>query len=776
MIKHLILLLVSLFYVAGPVAAQDDLLDPDEAFAVSADAAGSDRIEIRWDIADGYYMYRDKIRFESDAPGVRLGDPQLPAGKVKEDEFFGTVETYREQVSVVLPVLEAPAGEPIEFTAHSQGCADAGVCYPPHQQVAAVELVQADGGGATGEVGALGDDLGLGGGDVEILDPEDAFRFSSEVDGDTIVARWDIAPNHYMYRDKLAFSLKDAEGVRLGEARIPEGERKKDEFFGEVEVFHDLAEARIPVIQDGSGPAGPVTLEATYQGCSEAGLCYPPLTTSAELTLTGAGSGGTDTARAEPAPQPPAGGATSGGGAGTGGGSDADRFSALLTQSSMSMVILYALGFGLLLAFTACMYPMIPILSSIIVGQGQENMSMGKGLGLASVYVGAMALTFGVIGGLMALFGGSIGIQAYFQSPWVLIPFAMLFVVLALGMFGFFNIQVPAAIQSRLSTISGQQRGGHLVGVGIMGSLSALIIGPCGGPVLIAALAYAAAIGEVGKGFIALFMLGVGMGLPLLVVGAGGGKLLPRAGTWMDVVKAVAGVILLAVAIVFLERMPGIFPPTLTMLLWATLFIVSAIYLGAMTPLPEAVSGWRRLWKGVGTVMLLYGFIVMLGGLTGGSSVVDPLHGSALVAQRGGGGADGGAPVQQVEFKTIKTVADLERELEAAGAEGKTVMLDFYADWCTYCKQFENYVFPEPAVRRALSDTVLLKADVTATDDEDKQLMQSVGVMLPPAILFFGPDGQEMRDHRIVGFMRADQFAQHVNDAVSRGSGQLALR
>lgn len=768
MINKFVLLFSILFLIAGPAAAQDDLLDPNEAFAFAAQGAGADRIEAQWEVADGYYMYRDKIRFESDTPGVRLGEPELPAGKVKQDEFFGEVETYRGRFTVQVPVLEAPAGQAIELTAHSQGCADMGVCYPPHRQVASVELAAASGGGAAGDLSRLGDSLGLGGGEDEILDPEEAFAFSSEViDANTILARFDIAPNHYMYRDKFAFALKDADGVRLGEAQLPEGENKEDEFFGTVQVFHDRMEARIPVVRDGTG-AVPLTLEATYQGCSEAGLCYPPLTTAANLTLPAA----TDIAAGPPGDAPPPAAAT---GAAPTGGSDADRFSALLSESSMTMVILYALGFGLLLAFTACMYPMIPILSSIIVGQG-ENMSMGKGLGLAAVYVGAMGLTFGVIGALMAMFGGSIGIQAYFQSPWVLIPFALLFVVLAMGMFGFFNIQVPSALQSRLSAISGQQRGGHLVGVGIMGSLSALIIGPCGGPVLIAALAYAAAVADAGKGFVALFMLGIGMGLPLLVVGAGGGKLLPRAGTWMDVVKAVAGVILLAVAIVFLERMPGIFPVGLTMLMWATLFIVSAIYLGAMAPLPESVSGWRRLWKGFGTVLLLYGFIVMVGGLTGGNNVLDPLHGSSLVAQRGGGtpGA-GGAPVQQAQFKTIKTVDDLERELAAAGAQGKAVMLDFYADWCTYCKQFENYVFPEPAVQQALSKVVLLKADVTATDAEDKRLMQAVDVMLPPAILFFGPDGDELRSHRVVGFMRAEQFAQHVEGAVS-DSAQLARR
>ena len=270
------------------------------------------------------------------------------------------------------------------------------------------------------------------------------------------------------------------------------------------------------------------------------------------------------------------------------------------------------------------MYPMIPILSSIIVGQGSE-VSMLKGLSLSSIYVFSLAVTFGIVGAITATVAGGIGIQAYFQNPWVLSAFALLFIVLAFSMFGFYDIQVPAALQNKLSNLSNKQKGGSLIGVAIMGALSALIVGPCGGPVLAAMLGYAAASASMAKGFAALFALGLGMGLPLLVVGAGGGKLLPKAGNWMSAVKATAGVILLAVSLIILERMPHLFPPGLTMLLWALLLIVSGIYLGAFSSTDSSASGWSKLWKGLGVAAIVYGAIVMFGGQMGGQSVSDPL-------------------------------------------------------------------------------------------------------------------------------------------------------
>ncbi len=747
--------------------AEEALLPPDEAYAFSARVLDANTVEAGWQVADGYYLYRNKIRFSSDTPGIRLGEPKLPKGKIKQDEFFGEMEVYRHTIKAQIPVIREPVkngqAQIREFTlvAKSQGCADIGVCYPPHVQkitltLPAVAAAKPQSGtpplqslsafdGGLGLGGSLG-----GGADDEILEPDVAFEFSTELaDPNTLIARWNIAPDHYMYRDKIKFKLKQGNNIRLGQIQLPEGELKQDEFFGQILVFHDQVEVRIPLLRS-SKAATDIILYAEYQGCAEKlGICYPPIKKNIPFKLPATNQIVSQTPASVSAPinadQPI---------------SDVDEFTQNLSKGSLLTVILTALGFGLMLAFTACMYPMIPILSSIIIGQGEKT-SAAKGLGLSLIYVGAMALTFGVIGAITAVVGEGAGIQAHFQSPWVLVPFALLFVALAFAMFGFYNIQIPSFIQSKLNMFSNQQKGGSLAGVAVMGILSALIIGPCGGPILIAALTYAATSEDMLKGFIALFSLGAGMGLPLLVVGASGGKLLPKAGGWMNTVKAVAGVVLLAIAILMLERMPSLFSPVLTMMLWAVLFIVSAIYMRALDPLPTDGSGWLTLWKGLGVVLLLYGAIVMLGGLTGAKDVTHPLHGSELVGGHSFTPGAGAEPAH-LPFTQIKTAADLERELASAQANGKPVMLDFYADWCLYCKEYEEYVFPNPAVQAALNNFVLLQADVTAMDDDDKALMKHVRVILPPAILFFGLDGKEQRAQRIVGSMNAAKFLAHV--------------
>jgi thiol:disulfide interchange protein DsbD len=443
--------------------------------------------------------------------------------------------------------------------------------------------------------------------------------------------------------------------------------------------------------------------------------------------------------------------------------SEQDRFLGRLMNASLFSVLGFSLIAGVLIAFTACMYPMIPILSSIIVGQG-EQITPARAFTLSLVYVEGMALTFGVIGAFMASVGSSIGIQAYFQSPWLLIPITVLFILLSLSMFGFYNIQIPSALQSKINTVSNQQKGGTLLGVAIMGILSALIIGPCGGPVLVAELTYAASTANPVNGFLALFAFGNGMGIPLLIVGASGGKLLPKAGTWMDAVKGTAGVILLAVALVILERMPNIFSPALIMVLWSALFIISGVYLGALEPLQQEATGWKRFWKGFGIVLIIYGVLVLIGGITGGKNVFDPMHGSTLTSRVTSGSTESDAG-HEVSFMRIKTVEDLEQSIAKASQSGQTVMLDFYADWCGYCQTLEQYVFPDSRVQSALSNTILLQANVTDMDDEDTRLMKHLGVSLPPTILLYDTTGKELTEYRIVGEVDADQLSAHLNKA-----------
>ncbi len=720
------------------VHAEEELLEPDKAFAFSATVEG-DAIRVEWNVADGYYLYRNKVRLSSDTPGVSLGEPKLPKGKVKNDEFFGKMEIYRHRISGTVPLSRKDSSiDSFQLIAKYQGCADIGVCYPPITKRLTLKLPAVKSGSAVSELGNLGDSLGLGGNDDDILDPDEAFRFSMTVeDANTLVARWQIAPDHYMYRDKIKFRLTDP-NVKLGQITLPPGEKKRDEFFGDIEVYHNQVEARIPLVRS-SKEASRITLSATYQGCAEkTGICYPPIQKKLSFDLPAA-----TTLLPASAAAPPASGESEI-------VSEQDRIAASLASGNTLLTILTFFGFGLLLAFTPCVFPMIPILSSIIVGQG-KTITTRRAFFMSLTYVLAMALTYTVAGVVAGVIGENM--QAAFQNPWVLGSFAAVFVLLSLSMFGFYDLQMPAALQSKLTNVSNRQKGGSLTGVAVMGFLSALIVGPCVAAPLAGALIYISQTGDAVLGGIALFALSLGMGTPLIAIGTSAGKLLPKAGGWMDAIKAVFGVALLAVAIWMLER---ILPVAVIMLMWAVLLIVSAIYMKALEPLPADGSGWRKLWKGLGLVMLIFGVLQLIGVAAGSKDYMQPLKGLNL----GGGGQT--VSQQHLKFKRIKTIADLQRELDAARSQGKYVMLDFYADWCIYCKDFEKYVFTDPRVQQTLADVVLLQADVTANDEEDKALLKHVKVTAPPAILFFDKNGKEMYGYRLVGAMTADQFLSHL--------------
>jgi thiol:disulfide interchange protein DsbD len=599
-------------------------------------------------------------------------------------------------------------------------------------------------GGAVAALGALSESLGLGGGNEdEVLEPDQAFQFNMNVaDANTVIAYWQIAPDHYMYRGKISFDLADDQTVQLGQAELPAGEKKHDEFFGDIEVYHDQVEARIPLIRTNLEPTT-IQLTATYQGCAEkTGICYPPIKKTLTLALPATTSMAAVTEAVSPLPQPEV-------------MSEQDQIAASLASGNTLLIILTFFGFGLLLAFTPCVFPMIPILSSIIVGQG-ESITTRKAFFMSLTYVLAMALTYTVAGVIAGWFGENL--QAAFQNPWVLGSFAAIFVALSLSMFGFYELQMPSALQSRLTEISNRQQGGTLVGVAIMGFLSALIVGPCVAAPLAGALIYIGQTGDAVLGGAALFALSLGMGAPLIAIGTSAGKLLPRAGGWMDAIKAVFGVLLLAVAIWMLER---VIPPAVIMLLWAILLIVSAVYMKTLDSLSADSSGWQKLWKGIGVVLLVLGALQLIGAAAGGRDYLQPLKGLQLGV--GGGGV---SSEQHLAFKRIKSVDDLQGELAKASSQGKLVMLDFYADWCVYCKDYEKYVFTDPRVQQALSNVVLLQADVTANDELDKALLKHVNVTAPPAILFFDTHSTEMRGYRLVGSMDADEFLAHVNQVI----------
>jgi len=587
-------------------------------------------------------------------------------------------------------------------------------------------------------VDSLFDDLGFGQQD-DILEVDDAFQLSTEVEGNRFVARWVIAEGHYLYQDKMGI-IPSSENIKTFPLQLSPGEEKQDPIFNKLlYVYHDSAEVSLPIAN--TNGANDAVFKVKYQGCSEiSGICYPPQTREITVRLP-------EIIASAAAAQVDAGGADV--------VSEQDRIANTLRQGDTWVTLLVFFGAGLLLALTPCVFPMIPILMGIIVGQG-ENQTVRSTFTLSLVYVLAMALTYTVVGILVGLSGENI--QAWFQNPWIISTFVAIFIALSFSMFGFYELQMPASIQSKITQISNSQQGGTLTGVAIMGFLSALIVGPCVTAPLVGALIYIAETGDAVLGGLALFSLSMGMGAPLLAIGASAGKILPKAGPWMDAVKAVFGVMLLGLGIWLLERVA---PAVFTMALWAALLIVSAVYMGAIDSLPDDASGWRKLWKGTGLLLLVYGIILIIGLASGGRDIFHPLKGIAI---------SGGAHSEQashIAFKQIKGVDGLNAALAEARSQGKTVMLDFYADWCVSCKEMEMLTFTDAGVQQALANTVLLQADVTPNDEQDKALYKHFGIIGPPSIMFFDNNGNERKNFRVVGFVPADKFSAHVTQALN---------
>lgn len=745
-------LLLALFQIVyAGVSDKLDLNDeeplmPEQAFVLSTEVLSADMIRVNWNIVDGYYMYRSKIKFNSNTADVTLGQPIYPKGKIKVDEFFGKVETYRGPISIDIPVVRNNGANKLDLGIVSQGCADLGLCYPPQKQKATFQfasLEEASGSDSFNPISALkqlGSSLGLSSNEDEFLRPEQAFVFSVEAEnGNTIKARWDIADGYYLYRDKFKFTLKNAEGISIGQFDMPPGKEKVDESFGNMVVYYKGVDIFIPLNRSHTNGAQ-VELEARYQGCADKGLCYPPQTQVMPVSLPAGQMGILATTSTN---KPTNGNNLS---------SEQDQLADMLQSGSIVLTLLVFFGSGLLLAFTPCVFPMVPILSSIIAGQ--KEITTRKAFTMSLVYVLAMALTYTVAGVVAGLFGSNL--QATFQNPWILSTFSAVFVALAFSMFGFYEIQMPASIQGKLTEISNRQEGGTLAGVAMMGLLSALIVGPCVAAPLMGALIYIGQTGDAFLGGMALFALSLGMGAPLVAIGTSAGKLLPKAGAWMDAVKAVFGVLMLAVAVWMLER---IVPVAVSMTLWALVLIIPAVYMGALEPM-TSTSGWKKLWKGLGLVMLVYGILILVGVASGGRDVLQPMMG---LMQTGSGTT--ASNVQKLKFTKIKGIDGLEQALNQAKAQQQIVMLDFYADWCVSCKEMEKYTFSDPSVQQALSGVMLLKADVTKNDDADKALMKKLGVIGPPSIHFFDRSAEEIRSLRLVGFLNKEKFRALVDKA-----------
>lgn len=573
----------------------------------------------------------------------------------------------------------------------------------------------------------------------EILHPDRAFQLEADTSKPAqLQFHWDIAEGYYLYRDKFSVTAA-TDTVTVGALDIPPGTVESDPEFGDVAVFYDAVDITTTLSRAAAEP-GTFELQVRYQGCKKGSVCYPPQTKTFSMSLAPVQAAQAATpedapSSAEHVPQ-----------------STQDRITSRLASGSLLLNLVAFFGFGLLLSLTPCVFPMIPILSGLIVGQGRQVTAL-FGFLLSLAYVLAMALTYAVLGVIAGSF--NINLQAASQNAWVIGTFSTVFVLLALSMFGFYELQLPSALQNKLHGISGRQRSGSLWGAAVMGAVSAVIVGPCVAPPLAGALLYISQTGNALLGGAALFAMGLGFGVPLLIIGAAGGQLLPSAGNWMEIIKRIFGVIMIGVAVWFLER---ILPAAVSLMLWAGLLIVTAVYMGALDSLgPEA--RWRRLWKGLGLVFLLYGVVLIIGAVSGGKDPLRPLEGSSLLAGRVATEQAGG----ELPFRKVKTVADMREQILQASLDGQPVMLDFYADWCVVCQELEQYTFRDPAVHKALEDFVLLKADVTANDAADRELLQKYELFGPPAVLFFGADAEEKRAYRLVGFINADEFVDHIN-------------
>ena len=422
----------------------------------------------------------------------------------------------------------------------------------------------------------------------------------------------------------------------------------------------------------------------------------------------------------------------------------------MFRQKSFWLVVTFFFGAGLLLALTPCVFPMIPILSGIIVGRGQHVTKM-HGFLLSLAYVLGMALTYAAVG-VAAGLSGSLLSNAL-QTPWVLGSFAAVFVLLSLSMFGFYELQLPSALQSKLSGTSNRLHGGHLSGVFVMGALSAIIVSPCVAAPMAGALLYISQTHDAVLGGVALFSLAMGMGVPLLLIGASAGALLPKAGPWMEAIKNIFGVMMLGVAIWLVS---SLLPLGVVMLLWAVLLILSAVYLHALDALPHNASGWNKLGKGVGIIILLLGIGLLIGALSGARDILRPLAlqgTSQAVAQT------------HLQFERVKNLAELDARI--AQAAGKTVMLDFYADWCVSCKEMERFTFTDAKVQAQLKNTLLLQIDVTANNVDDQAFLQRYSLFGPPAILFFDRQGKELADFRVIGYQNPEQFSDSIRRALN---------
>ena len=755
--KIFLIFLFFLSFMATAFAADDEPMPGEQAFKFDA-VVKDNHILATWTMADDYYMYHDKFHFESATPGVTLGTPSFPKGKMHNgilpDGSEGKVEVFMHSVTIDVPITKA-SGKELKLIAKGQGCAEKlGICYPPQKREQTLTLASANTGAVSG-LSALGAQLGLGDNATDQpLPPEQAYQFNAVAKGNEIIATWTIAPDYYMYRDKFSFEPKTP-GLKFGEFKIPPGKMKHgikpDGTEGEVETYMNHVSITVPFTL--ANKVDGIEFVANGQGCAEKlGICYPPQHRTALVSVTQAA-----TAEAS-APTPPAPATSS---------KPAEKPSAQPASTPATPAkaatsfwdtigrLVFAFFSGLGLTFTPCVLPMLPIISSIIIGQG-DKVTKARGGFLAAIYVLGTAVVWTIAGVVAGASGEQL--QAYTSSPYFLVPVALVLLLLSLAMFGIYNLQMPASLQSKAQEKSYGLKGGTVIGVFIMGVLASVIAGACVSPILILNLGVAMQTHDAVLGGGLMFLMALGMGVPIILIGIGAGWLLPKAGTWMDAVKYVFGVMLVGLALYIVSSVQWI--PILY--LWAPFLIVTGVYMGATKAIPEGASGWRTLWKGLGIFLLIWGILALIGAMQGNRDILQPIRLSS-----GSGGSSVATTTSNGEamFERVHNLDEMNAKFASAKAAGKPVFLDYYATWCTDCNLMKKTVFNDSQVQQYMQKNfVVIQADVSDQFDKRTQPMKDkFGVFGPPALLFFDREGNLVKKE--YGLLTKDEFMALANTA-----------
>ena len=553
----------------------------------------------------------------------------------------------------------------------------------------------------------------------------EAFKLSAiSVDEKTITVRWIVKDNYYLYKDKISFSVK---GATIQNALFPLAKLKVDEFFGEVSIYNSSVEVILSLTDIISNT---VELTVDHQGCWEGGVCYPPQSDTIQVGFEGAQAFSSENDIQITSAEKSAN----------------EKFQ----QGGLTLLIAAFLA-GLALSWTPCVYPMVPILSGIIIGQ-KKAPSTPKAILMSVVFVFSMSLAYALIGASAGYFGAGINIQAIMQTPWILVVFSIIFLFLAFSMFGYYDIQLPSKLQIKITNLSNRQTGGDFIGVSIMGFLSALIVGPCVTPFLATALSYVIAGGSAAKGAASLFAMGLGMGIPLIIICGWGVNTLPKAGPWMENVKKIFGLSMIAVSLYLLDR---ILNPLLSLILWSLLFTIAPIMLGVFNKITKPISFWNLLFKAICLILLAYAILLWLLVAKGGGDIQQPLdsiiYGDSIDSSN------------SVDFQVIKNEDEFNKLLATTKINNRLLVIKFYAEWCISCNKLERVVFSNKQVNQVLSNSLKFTLDVTENNRFNQSVLARFSLVGPPAILFF-KNGQELRDQRIIGEFSTKEFVNHINN------------